>query len=292
MEFLNNFFTYINNNLIFLTWRDAIEIIFFSSLFYSVSCWLKKDKQKNLVGIFYLYVATFFTAYALDLYTVTIFLFIFTPSIIMIFTLFHQRTLQKNLIGLVSKTSAFQINASWTEELIKALLKAINNSKEIIFIIEKSDSLTEFLNCNLILNMPFSMEGFAQLLESNLLIPQRFLYVDRSGTLRGVNASINSTVLKEWSLISTETPASETWKYNAQLITHKMDSIVISANPINRKFSIVISGKILSHLNADTVHSLLRRYLTENKDSYASEGDSLNGIDIHNQKPVCRQYRA
>lgn len=281
MEFLN----------IFFTWRDLLEIIFFSLLFYSISCWLKKDKQKNLVGIFYLYVAIFFTAYALDLYTVTIFFFIFTPSIIMIFVLIHQRTLQKNLVGLVPKTSTSSINASWTEELIKALLKAINNSKEIIFIIEKSESLTEFLNCNLILNMPFSMAGFEQLLESNLLIPQTFLYVDRSGTLRGINASINSTILKEWSLESTEIPASEAWKYDAQLITHKMDAIIISADPKSRKFSIIISGKILSHLNADTLHSLLRRYLIENK-SYTNQGESLNGIDIHNQKPVCRQYRA
>src|SRR3990170_8108111 len=100
MNLLENFSDILHALFFMLTWRDVLEILFFSSIFYFISCWLKKDKQKNLVGIFQLYIFSIVATYLLDLATINMVLFMYTPSIIMIFILIHQRTLQKNFVGL------------------------------------------------------------------------------------------------------------------------------------------------------------------------------------------------
>ncbi len=84
----------------YINWRDCLEIIFFASLFYYLTLWLKKDKTKNLLPYFYGYCLITFCAYMLELTTVTSLLFLFTPAAVMLFILMHQDTLQRNIVAL------------------------------------------------------------------------------------------------------------------------------------------------------------------------------------------------
>src|SRR3989338_8316527 len=81
-------------------WRDVIEIIFLSGVFYYFCLWLKQDTQKPLLLTFYTYVFTLTIAYFTGLPTVTFILTSFFPVLLVCFIIIHQSTLQKNFIAL------------------------------------------------------------------------------------------------------------------------------------------------------------------------------------------------
>ena len=81
---LVSIYTHLVNQILLLTWRDAAEIIFFTTCFYYLILWLNKDREKRLLPYFYGYCAITFVSHALHLSTITYSLFLFSPAIIML----------------------------------------------------------------------------------------------------------------------------------------------------------------------------------------------------------------
>ncbi len=246
-----------------LHWKDFIEIVFFSSLFYYASRWLKKDKQKNLLIPFYSYCALCFSAHYLELTTVSYTLFLFAPVAAMIFIVIHQEQLQRNFISLKNITPAKQVHLDWLETLIKTALLTINNGKKVTYIIEREDSPQDTISTSLQFNAQLEQGLLEILIASSSFDQNRMIWVNTKGQLVGINA--------EWrtpsSSVEFETAAEKLpqWKKNALFFTTKTDSIVVHINPTSRTFDVVLNGMVIDRMHATKTLELLKKYVVYKK---------------------------
>lgn len=241
-----------------LSWRDIIEILFFSSLFYYATLWLARDKQKNLVLIFYGFCIISASAYLLELQTISIFLFMYGPIGIMFFALIHQRTLQKNLVGLFRIKPASQIKRAWSDVLMRTVLTAMNNKKTIYCIIERADALDELLSSPLTLNTPIEQNGLLTLIQSDVYNQNSMIWINHAGTIRAINSSFHQSIRMQWFM--NESHQAHTWKYDALMFTSNTDALMLYANPKTRSFTIVAQGKALDNLDGPQAHTIIKQY--------------------------------
>ncbi|MCX5921968.1 MAG: hypothetical protein NTX86_01440 [Candidatus Dependentiae bacterium] len=244
---------------IFFGWRNAAEIILFSTLIYYFSLWLKQDKQKNLLFNFYGYCGILLGSYYLQLPTVTYLLFITAPIAVMLFILFHQDVLQKNFVTLRNIMPARMGDADWLETLVRSCLVAANNNKEIYCVIEHKDSLVTLLNTPLALYTDIQKNVLSMMLESVTFEQHNMLWVNSTGRLLGINATWNNSLH--------DTPNAESvkdmlpWQQDALFFTAKTDAVVFSINPIKRTFSIVTQGKTFNDIPAPHALKTIQKYL-------------------------------
>ena len=125
--------------------KDIIEIGCLSILCYWCMCWLKQDHQKPLLIYCYLYCSLWIACFFLDLKTLLHLLELTAPVVVMLFILVHQKTLQKNFIGLYKAMPARKVQTLWLEELIRFCLQTNRN---FMFLVEYKNSIKEFLNIN------------------------------------------------------------------------------------------------------------------------------------------------
>lgn len=244
-----------------LNWKDVIEIIFFSSIIYLFANWLKKDKQKNLVLPFYLYLATVISTYYLQLYTINTFLIISLPIAISIFIIAHQRSLSKNFVTIKKINMERSFENSWIDELIKSSLLAINKKIDVIFVIEREDNLSPFIDANWTINGVFQKNLF-EILISTELSTNKFFWLDAQGNLISYNNS--------WKH-SDNNNDEENWKQDAIIITHKTDALVLKTCSITRSLDIIIQNRCLEKLTASQAMILLERHFTSQQKSNKKE---------------------
>jgi len=244
-------------------WRNLIEISFFAVLFYYAAQWLKKDNQKNLLLYFYGYCAIAFTAHFLNLTTISYTLFLFAPVIAMIFILIHQETLQKNIIALKNITPAQQIHFDWLETIIKTSLLAINNKQSITCIIERKDSLADFLTTPLQFNAQLEQSLLDILLASSTFDQTKMIWIDTQGHLVGMNAIWkHQNVTDKLENIVHKLPQ---WKQEALFYTTKTDALVLHISPETRTFDIVMNGMIIDRMHAAKTIELIKKYVVSKK---------------------------
>lgn len=246
----------------FFTWRDALEILFFSSAIYYFSRWLKKDRQKNLLFYFYAYCLLVFCTYNLSLTTLHYALILFSPMLFMIFVLIHQNTLQKNFITLRNLIAAPKSNHDWLETLIQAALININNNKEIICVVEHTDTLQDHLTTPLALHAEIKKELLDIIIASQSFDHAHMVWLNTQGTLLGINA--------RWK-ISAEFYIDETlqhsWKDEALFFTTKTDALVFKTDAAARSFDIIHQGKMFEKVSADKTLAYLKKYMGTMQDS-------------------------
>lgn len=256
IETLSNYFFNYNSPLY---WRDLVEILFFSSLFYYAAIWLKKDKQKNLLPSFYGYCIAAFGAHYLGLTTISYAMFLFSPAVAMVFILVHQERLQKNFVALKNITPARRIQLDWLETLIRTCLRTINDKKEITCIIEQQNSLADFLETPLQFNARLEQGLLDILLASPTFDQQRMIWVNTHGQLVGINAAwVKQVESHNLDLQIKELPA---WKQRAIFFTTKADAIVMHINPTSRTFDVVLNGMVVDRMHATKTLELIKKYV-------------------------------
>ncbi len=233
-------------------WRDILEIIFFSTLFYYVALWLRKDKQKNLLWYFYGYCTCTCLAYYLQLPVLRTFFLLCSPVVMMLFIILHQETLQRNFVALRNITPPPLAKTDWLETLLRSCLVALNNNTPITCVIEQTDALTEFLHTPFFINAPVNDELLNTLITSKAYIQDTLIWVNAHGTIIGLNA--------RWNISSTKKSLS-TWHDNALIYTAKTDAIILHADPISRTFTVTIDGIHNENITAHHVHSFLQKYI-------------------------------
>ncbi len=248
LNLFHNFFT-------IFTWRDGIELICFSAAIYYCSLWLQQDRQKNLLGYFYSYVLILFFAYNLPLESLYHVLILFSPMLCMALMLIHQKTLQKNFVGLRNVIPSHDANQEWLELIMQTALININHNKELFFVLEHTDSLQDLLVTPLPLHAEIK-KGFLDLLvESNSFKQSTMIWLNSRGVLLGLNTEWK--IAKEFYL--TETQSS--WKEEAIFFTAKTDALIIKTNPTQRSFDLSISGKLFENTSADKALFLIKKSL-------------------------------
>ncbi len=273
------------------TWHDGIEILFFSSLFYYLALWLRKDRQQNLLWYFYGYCAVTLIAYNANLPTVSFFLLLFSPAIIMLFIIMHQDILQRNFVALRHITPAHTTTHNWLEALIQTCLIVINNNKTITCIIERNDNMHTFLHVPFIVHAPLHTALLEVLVNCDSYDQHKMVWIDAHGNLEGINAAWRHSIIQTSHHENMEQTQDKTHgektsldkarmeKINlekahiekmhlektsledALLYTTKTDALIFTINPETRTFTIIMCGNQLQKVSAHHAYTTIQKYL-------------------------------
>jgi hypothetical protein len=278
MNILSTLHAFFYCHTYFLTWRAIVEILFFSTLFYQVSLWLKKDRHLNLLGYWYGYCIVGLIAHALQLNTISSLLFLFAPTIIMLFMMMHQEQLQKNFVALRTLQPARTPTADWLEQLVRSCLVAVNNNKTLVCVIERTDSLEDFLTTSCIFNAELHNTTFDTLITSNIFNDKKLVWLNDHGTLRALNASWNLGLEDTWHAAA-DIPA---WQQDALFFTRKTDAIVLGIISSDRSFTIIARGQRYEHIAAHNALKFLKKIISHPELGAIHEESQQN---THHQQP-------
>src|SRR3984893_10089955 len=220
--------------------RDIIEIAFYSSCIFIFCTWLKADKTKNLLGYFFAYSGLTLLAWVIQLPTLTSFLFSYAPIALLLFIILHEKTLQRNVVALRSLTPAQHTSHDWVDIVISSCLAAINANKTITIVIERKDALDHFLQTPFFLNADISKDILDMLLSSSLYDEQKMIWITTSNKIKAFNTS---------------------WIVDQEVLMHS-DTVILSANRINRMFTLTHSSVETKNISAHQVRSMLTKQLS------------------------------
>lgn len=230
--------------------KDYVEILFFSFIVYGFSRWLLYDPTKKLIPYFYLYLCALSGTHFYGLTTINFFLLLTIPGIISIFILAHQETLQKNLIGLKNIATATKISVDWTEPLVQILLHQMNHKKDMMCIIEKTDSLLPFIDALFELEAPLSMDLLSILCDSPSYNPTKMLWLSHGGIIKGVNCSWNSNTTPNFPLLYETT----------RLYTQVNDALFFHTHALSNKATIIMRGVIEKEYSIQQLHHIIKKH--------------------------------
>lgn len=259
----------IDNPFSLLSWHDGVEIVIISYLFYRLSVWLKSDQHKSLVPLLYGYTLFLFASYLLPLQTLNSFLLAFSPALLMVFILLHQKTLQKNFVAFKTIAPAKIVTDDWLEVMIRASLVSLSKKKKLMFVIERNHSLHEFTTTSCTINAELHKPLLDMVLESALFDQSKFLLINSNGTLLSANSS--------WHSVDTDYAVpnlmhTDLGHQAALMVTAKTDALVICANPESKSCTLIIGGTVVDQLNAAQLFTLIKKYLRIPSTAY-KQGD-------------------
>jgi len=240
-------------------WKDVLEIAFFSGIINYFSIWLKKDSQKPLLISFYSYCTLFVLCNCIQLTTVTTALLIFSPTVLVIFILLHQESLQRNFITLHKIKPAQAESHDWVESLVRSCLIAASNHKSLKIIVERQNRLSSLVTTPLALRCSLQEGLLDFLVTSPSFLSEQMIWVQDTGMLVGVNSSWKKTSIEMW--LAQEVKEQESWLQEAIFFTAKVDTLYIKTDPLTRTFTLVAQGKILEKVSAHGAVRTIKNYL-------------------------------
>jgi len=242
----------------FFVWRDVIEILFFSSLFYYLMRWLAKDHSKNLLPYFYGYCFITIIAYTTQLTTISYVLFLYAPAIIMLFMLMHQDTLQRNLVALKNIQPAQITNHDWLDILFRSCLVMINKNIAVTCVVECTDNLDDLIKTPFFINADLHKGVLELLLDSQAYESDKLVWVSIQGKLRGINATWHTPTYhssKENNLFST------TWQQESLIYAQQTDALVFYSDAITHTFTIIARGKCFENVSPHHALTLIKQHI-------------------------------
>jgi hypothetical protein len=270
------------------SWRNIVEILFFSALFYQVALWLKKDHTKNLLPYFYGLMLLAFGAHILHLPSISYIMLVSWPIALMLFIVMHQKTLQHNLIALKNIQVSKAPTADWIETVVAHCLTSLNNNTPLYCVIENSDALDTFLHSPLMIEAPLQKELLAFIKSSSSFNPDTMLWVNSHGIVRGINCTwrsyLNNTGTYNSSGANSQSYLQD-WKNDTLLHTSNTDTLALFADPATRSFTLIHRGKVAHHLNAQHVlYQLTKEYKNRQAQTCNSESNTALSQNPASQK--------
>lgn len=248
-----------SQELALITWRDGIEILILSFLFYYVLRWFASDKQSKVLEFFLGYAVLGFGAYLIEL-QVFLFLYVLSLPIVGVFAIMmHQQTLQKAFVIGKQYTAVKPLVTDWLHELMRACLNALNMNKEIICIIERSHPLTTFLSSSGVFNAELKAYLVDNLMVRSSDEPMT-LWMNSKGILVAVDVAWDLDEYEEW--VSDTIKVAHKWKQDALFITSKTDALVVKISCKDRSFDLIVDGTSIAPLTAGDCFTLLKRYIS------------------------------
>ncbi len=259
-EFLAPFYQEALAHFSLYTWQDGIELLIVTAIVYSFLKWLSKDPGKQPAVFFIGYAALNACTYYAGLSVVSTLMLIATPTILVLAIIMHQHTLQKNVIAHKHINPNNDHLYDWLDELMRALLSALNKQKEIICVIERSDCLKDFLTAGCSLNADLKKQVLEMFFDH--LDDTRMVWVHKSGKIVAINANLSISSDPEW--MTNDVRQMQSWKQDALFITNKTDAIILSTSSHTRNFECIIDGKDIKDLTASHAITFLRRIFETN----------------------------
>ncbi len=243
-------------------WHDLTEIIGISTLFYAANQYLGIYISKYL----YAYILTLAIAHWFQLSTIIVFLTLASPVVCIILILLHQDQLQRNLIAYKrATTSSTSINL---ESLIQQTISAQHHRKSLIWIIEHTDSLENFLSTQSRLNAPLS-ETLLHFIISSITHHATTLWISRNGTLISHQATWNN---------QTSSFITESLAYSLQL-----DCFICIPHIETISYTVIVHGEQYACTTIDQVISLLKKHTNIAQNLLIQKGATRH-VDSHKNK--------
>jgi hypothetical protein len=253
-----NLFSNTLEHLSLYSWKDICEVLFFTSIVYYFSIWLKRDRQKPLLLSFYAYLTVITFSYYANLFTITTLLITFAPVGLVLFIVLHQETLQRNFISLHNITPK-EDYGDWVEHMIRSCLVAVGNNKPIHGLIEQRDNLTEFLHISHRFESIITKGLLDVLTQSTSFNSEKIIVIKDNGTLIGINGTWKKSSVDTW--LAAEVKEQEQWAQDALFFTAKSDALYFSIDPSTRTFTLLAQGKIIETVSAQAARKTIKQYL-------------------------------
>lgn len=238
--------------------KDTIEIFCITNALYFFSIWLKQDRQKPLVIYFYSMCSFVIITYLMELPTLSNSLMALYPTMIMLFILIHQKSLQKNFI-LLKNTTATQITPNWLETLLRSCIIAANNKQPINCLIEGIDSLADHIFVPFMIKSALQPNLLDTLLSSTSYNPNKMLWLSSTGMLLSINAEWQIT----GQIVYDKVSDLDNWQKNSILFTAQTDALIFRLNPHNKSFDIITEGKLIEKIPTDQAIKLMHKHFVK-----------------------------
>lgn len=266
-----------------LGYIDIIEIIFFSTLIYYASVWLRKDRYAPLLMYGYAYCSLMIIAYIAALESVLFFLTFFAPAICICFIMIHQTTLQKNYIMLKNPQPINTIATDpWIDYLMRICLQAMHNNISLTCIIEQSDSLRSVLHTDLELNIPLQSGILEMLIKAPTFSSERLIWLNDQGIIIGINATWQKSTPVLSAYNNEHTLIQETVLYSAHT-----DALFITTDLSTHDFTMIVAGNIYRAITAPIVINSIKKYVNDKKS--IQKGDTHGS---HHQRTTHKEYHS
>jgi hypothetical protein len=262
----------------FFIWRDIAEILVFANLFYCLMRLLAKDRTKKLLPYFYSYCLISITSYTLQLTTITYLLLWYSPVIIMLFMFMHQDILQRNLVTLKNIQPAQTINNDWLDILFRSCLIMINKNKPVTCIIECTDNLDDFIKTPFFINADLHQGVLELLLESHVYDPEKLIWVNTQGKLRGINTSWRTPYYG-----SKKTDPAVTWQQKSFIYSQQTDALIFYADMYTHTFTIIARGQCFEKISPHHALTLIKKHI---RFEYNQEKNIKKGEQKNEQKNI------
>lgn len=239
-------------------WKDICEVLFFSSIIYYFSAWLKRDRQKPLLLYFYMYCTLITVTYYSNFFTITTLLITGAPVALVLFIVVHQETLQRNFISLHNITPQKDYG-DWVEYMIRSCLVAVGNNKPIHALIEKRNNLASFLHISHRFETIITQGLLDVLIQSSAFDSEKIIIMKDNGTLVGINGTWKKSSVDAW--LAAEVKEQEQWVQDALFFTSKSDALYFAIDPATRTFTLFAQGKLLETVSAQAAQKTIKQYL-------------------------------
>lgn len=262
--------------LLRLEYTDFIEIGFFSTIIYYLCLWLKKDTQKNLLGMFLTYYSIIILSFMTNLQTIFIFLIYLSPLIGMLFIIFHQESMQRNFLTFFTvKPPQKNTSTDWLEILFRTLMQAFTIDKELTIIIERTQSLANYIATPSFLNLDLRSDALLMLIHSDLFDDSKLCWINDKGVLVAINATYNI----ENNSIPLQNVKLSTTDQRALLYCSKTDALIIQMHKKNKLCSLWVNNNVVHDLTLPQGLQITKKYIQVTDNT----GDSHNAwIDKKN----------
>ncbi len=250
--------------------KDFIEISVLSTLCYWGLSWLKQDKQKPLLVYGYLYCGLWMSSFLFDLKTLLHLLELTAPVVVMLFILVHQKTLQKNFIGLYKVMPARKVHTLWLEEIVRFCLQT---DHDLMFLVEHKQSIGELVTTELPLQTDITTAVLSYLSQCKQFNRNQYMLLDTQGTLLGLNVTWH----KALALDALEQDRIKKASYYLQ----EVDAFALYFDQSTRTFTLIVHQQTYPALTATQVLQSIERYL---KTDHTKKGTNREQVHKTNFK--------
>jgi|GEM_PF-6432500 len=257
----------------FFIWTDVLDLFFCIGIIYGLARWFAYDPSKPLLLYFYGYIMLMVSAYWIPLPLIYTMLTIAWPCALAIGILIHQKTLQKNFVGLNFRAAQTLVQHDWIKELIRFSTQQASAGTSSMWIIQKDQDISALCQHQLVIKAPITYDLLTILAEGRTVTFDKPLLIDSTGTLLGANVTVHDTHHTQGpSLIGCMVELTQT------------NNIIVCSTHTTGLFDLFYHGKVLQNVPAQAMIGYIKKYCL---DAETTVGKELyeNPVSVQEKHP-------
>lgn len=269
-----------------MLWKDCIEIVVLTVIFYQTARWLHYDKQSKLLMYALMFAFAGLSAYLLELSTLTTLFAWYCPTISTLFILFHHKTLQRNFIALTETPQQTKTSDDWLEIIMSLALYNMHHARATQCIIQHTHELSDFVHSSFLLNTPIQQELLTILCDSNSYKETEALWIQSNGMLRGIN-TVWRQQSKQKQLKTSGAHTTQSMLGNQEILTltTQTDALVFMLDPVSSLFTVIIGNTIFKQISAHHAVQLIKKHIMSRSQQKGILDEKSNRTTLQQHSP-------